>query len=84
MIKANAHKYSVSAMYRVLRIYRSTYYYKFKDKVDQSILVSLIKSIFKDSRQSYGTRRIKIELTKEGMASRMKISRIMKQEGTTM
>ena len=26
VIKANAHKYSVSAMCRVLRIYRSTYY----------------------------------------------------------
>ena len=28
MIKANAHKYSVSAMCRVLQVNRSTYYYE--------------------------------------------------------
>lgn len=82
MIKANAHKYSVSAMCRVLQVNRSTYYYEAKQKKDESELVSDITEIFKNSRNHYGTRKIKKELSeKEKQVSRRKIGRIMKQEG---
>ena len=82
MINANTHKYPVSAMCRVLNIPRSVYYYKSKEKSDNSILASLIKNIFEHSRKNYGTRRIKFELNKDGhKISRRKISHIMKQEG---
>lgn len=82
MIKANAYKYSVSAMCRVLQVNRSTYYYEAKKKPDESSLVSDITDIFKASRNNYGTRKIKKELQKKGkQVSRRRIGRIMKQEG---
>ena len=58
------HKYSVSAMCRVLKISRSTYYYKPVKKENTDILEQTIKKIFKDSRNNYGTRKIKFELSK--------------------
>lgn len=82
MIKANAHKYSVSAMCRVLQVNRSTYYYEAKQKPDESELVSEITEIFRASRNNYGTRKIKEELMNAGkQLSRRRIGRIMKQEG---
>jgi transposase InsO family protein len=82
VIKANAHKYSVSAMCRVLQINRSTYYYDAKEKTDDSELTSEITDIFETSRNNYGTRKIKKELEKSGKkVSRRRIGRIMKQEG---
>lgn len=82
MIKANAHKYSVSAMCRVLQVNRSTYYYEAKEKTDESELVSEITDIFKASRSNYGTRKIKKELEKnKKKISRRRIGRIMRQEG---
>jgi transposase InsO family protein len=69
-------------MCRVLQLPRSTYYYEAKQKSDESELVLLIKSIFKESRNNYGTRKIKKELAKkEFEISRRRIGRIMKQEG---
>ena len=82
MIKANAHKYSVSAMCKVLKISRSTYYYEAKQKAEESELTAAIIDIFKASRNNYGTRKIKWELAKRDMiVSRRRIGRIMKQEG---
>lgn len=82
MIKANAHKYSVSAMCKVLQVSRSTYYYEAKQKTDESELTVAIMDIFKSSRNNYSTRKIKQELTKRDMiVSRRRIGRIMKQEG---
>ena len=82
MIKANAHKYPVSAMCRVLQVNRSTYYYEAKQLPDESGLASGIKEIFRKSRNNYGTRKIKRELMKTGkQVSRRRIGRIMKQEG---
>ncbi len=82
MIKANAHKYSVSAMCRVLQVNRSTYYYEAKQTSNDSELSSEITEIFKASRSNYGTRKIKKELMKTGkQVSRRRIGRIMKQEG---
>ena len=59
MIKNNSHKYSVSALCKVLQISRSTYYYEAKEKTDESALVAAIIDIFKGSRNNYGTRKIK-------------------------
>lgn len=82
MIKANAHKYPVSAMCHVLQVNRSTYYYESKQHSDESGLVSEIKEIFRTSRNNYGTRKIKKELMNTGkQVSRRRIGRIMKQEG---
>ena len=82
MIKANAHKYSVSAMCRVLQVNRSTYYYEAKSAPDESELISNIMEIFENSRHNYGTRKIKKELENQGkQISRRRIGRIMKQEG---
>ena len=82
MIKANAHKYSVSAMCRVLQVNRSSYYYEAKQKPGESELASEITQIFRASRNNYGTRKIKKELMDAGkQVSRRRIGRIMKQEG---
>ena len=62
MIKANSHKYSVSAMCHVLQVNRSTYYYEAKQTPVDSELSSEITEIFKASRNNYGTRKIKEEL----------------------
>lgn len=69
-------------MCRVLKIPRSMYYYKSKEKSGLSILTKLIKDIFDKSRKNYGTRRIKVELDKLGhRVSRRRIACIMKMEG---
>jgi putative transposase len=82
VIKANAHKYSVSAMCKVLQISRSTYYYEAKTKPDESELVASIVDIFKASRNNYGTRKVKLDLKDRNIiASRRRIGRIMRQEG---
>lgn len=57
VIRNNAHKYSVSAMYDVLNIPRSTYYYQMslreKDvqHKQEEVLMTAIESIFKASRK---------------------------------
>ena len=69
-------------MCAVLKVSRSTYYYECKEKADEQELVQSVKEIFRSSRNNYGTRKIKIELAKEGkIVSRRRIGRIMKQEG---
>ncbi len=59
MIKANAHKYSVSVIRRVLQVNRSTYYYETKQKTDDSNLISEIAEIVRVSRNYYISRKIK-------------------------
>lgn len=77
MIKANAHKYSVSAMCKVLKLSRSTYCYEAKQKADESQLTAVIIGIFKTSHNNYGTRKIKRELAKRDMiVSRRRIGRL--------
>lgn len=69
-------------MCSVLQISRSTYYYEAKQKTDESILIAEIVDIFKASRNNYGTRKIKVELSKRGyQVSRRRIGRIMKEQG---
>ncbi|MBM7685994.1 IS3 family transposase [Defluviitalea raffinosedens] len=81
MIKANTHKYSVSAMCKVLRILRSTYYYEAKAKPDKTRLTVTIIDIFKASRNNYDTRKIKVKLKERGIIASCRIGKIMKQEG---
>src|SRR5699024_12513451 len=70
-------------MYDVLDLARSTHYYeaKIRDNQDDE-LTRLIVKIFKDSRNNYGQRKIKIELQKLGWQfSRRRIGRITKEQG---
>jgi len=83
VIRNNAHKYSVSAMCDVLQIPRSTYYYEAKERDNQEKeLTKLVVEIFKNSRNIYGQRKIKVELQKLGwQVSRRLIGRMMKEQG---
>ncbi|ODJ52100.1 transposase [Brochothrix thermosphacta DSM 20171 = FSL F6-1036] len=90
MIRNNAHLYSVSAMCAVLEIKRSTYYYHInldatsQRKTEDIALSKEIERIFKESRNNYGTRKIKRELLKLAEpkhVSRRRISRIMHSLG---
>lgn len=82
MIKSNAHKYSISAMCKVLQVNRSTYYYESQVKELTDEITLKVLEIFKASRNNYGTRKIKVELKKaDYIVSRRKIGRIMKQNG---
>lgn len=67
----------------VLQIPRSTYYYEAKEQEkSEDELSAAIIEIFHKSRQNYGTRKIKVELKKQGLiVSRRRIGRIMKQNG---
>lgn len=82
MIKQNAHKYSISAMCKCLKISRSTYYYEASSKPDETELECKIETIFHNNRDVYGSRKIKKELAKENLQiSRRRICRIMKKLG---
>lgn len=84
MIRNNTHKYSVSAMCSVLQLPKSTYYYEPKaaPNPDEQKLEDAVIEIFRDSRNNYGTRKIKVELTKCSLlASRRKIGEIMEKHG---
>lgn len=82
MIKNNQHKYSISAMCKVLQLPRSTYYYEAIERASEDDLTSYIIEIFQNSRQNYGTRKIKVELKKLGhQVSRRRIGRIMSEQG---
>ncbi|MFR9535002.1 MAG: IS3 family transposase [Rikenellaceae bacterium] len=82
VIKANRHKYSISAMCKCLEISRSTYYYEASSKKDDTPLEQEIKRIFCESKEIYGSRKIKSELQKlDKQVSRRRICRIMKRLG---
>lgn len=81
-MKNGCHKYSVSALCKVLQVPRSTYYYESNAKSNDDALIEEIFNIFKSSRNNYGTQKIKIELAKKDyQILRRHIERIMKQEG---
>ena len=75
MIKRNSHKYSVSALCKVLQISRSTFYYdtKVADQKEQErvaeeqVLKEKILEIFNNNRQVYGTRKIKKGLDRKSV-----------------
>ena len=85
VIQRNARQYSVSAMCKVLKIPRSTYYDSIKrtpdkPKNDGLELEKAITNIFNSNRKSFGIRKIKNEVSKIGITvSRRKIGRIMKK-----
>ena len=67
-------------MCRLLNVSRSLIHYKPKKRSSDSKLENLIITIFKKSRNNYGTRKIKRELAKKGyQVSRRKIGVIMKK-----
>jgi len=69
-------------MCKVLKINRSLVYYTPTEKSCDSKLENEIISIFKKSRNNYGTRKIKKELDKKKyQVSRKRIGRIMKKYG---
>lgn len=79
VILKNRKKYHISAMCKILKISRSLIYYKKKKKNNNIELENKIKQILKESRNNYGSRKIKIELKKKGYnVSIRKIRRIMK------
>ena len=69
-------------MCKKLGMPRSLVYYKRKTRKIDSELENKIIQIFKDSRNNYGSRKIKVELKKKNIiASRKKIRRIMDKYG---
>ena len=82
MIRANAHKYSISELCRCLGIARSTYYYECTGRSDERDLEEAIQIAYDENRRVYGQRKLKRVLLRRGMiVSRRKIGRIMKQRG---
>ena len=82
MIRANAHKYSISALCRCLGIARSTYYYESRGRHDENTLEEAIQLAFDENRQVYGQRKLKRILYRKGwVVSRRRIGRIMKRLG---
>lgn len=82
VIRQNAHKYSVSAMCKCLKISRSNYYYEASSKPDETALETKISTTFRANREVYGSRKIKKELEKQGLQiSRRRICRSMKRLG---
>ena len=87
VILSNSYKYPISAMCKLLNISSSSLYYA-KNKpakkynAEEEKLTQHIKEIFKNSRNNYGSRKIKVELKKKGIiASKQRIRRIMKENG---
>ena len=69
-------------MCKVLQIARSTFYYEVQLCSADDEITELILAIFKESRNNYGTRKIKKELQKlDFTVSRRRIGRIMKEQG---
>lgn len=69
-------------MCKILRISRS-HYYSYKEDIEKvDPLAEKVKDIFKDNKKTYGTRRIKSALERQGyQVSRRRIGRIMASEG---
>ena len=66
----------------VLRLPRSTFYYQPLEKVIENELDQAIQTIFSKSRNNYETRKIKVELKKQGYSvSRRRIGRMMNEWG---
>jgi len=86
-IKEYSKRFQVSVMCRVLKVDKSSYYRWIKGgevvkRVDKK-LNELIKMIFVQGRENYGTRRIKVQLLKRFgfIVSRRRIGAIMKDLG---
>ena len=65
MIAANSHKYSISAMCKVLKFPRSSYYYKETEKTVDTALENAVIYEFMLNRKNYGTRKLKKQLSRK-------------------
>jgi len=82
VIKANAHKYSISALCRCLGIARSTYYYECYGFKNEQELEEAVQKAYEENRCVYGQRKLKQVLARKGfIVSRRKIGRIMVKRG---
>lgn len=82
MIRANAHKYCISALCRCLGIARSTYYYERRERQDDQELEEAVQLAYDENRHVYGQRKLKRVLHRKGLAaSRRRIGRIMRKRG---
>ena len=80
MIMENNHKYSISAMCKVLKIPRSTFYYNDKPRCVDTGLENAVIEEFRQSRNNYGVRKLKIRLARRKLiASKKRIGKIMKK-----
>lgn len=69
-------------MCKILNIPRSLVYYKRKTRIINSELENLIIKIFKDSKNNYGSRKIKVKLKQSGyIVSLRRIRKIMNKYG---
>ncbi len=81
MIRANAHKYSISALCKCLGIARSSYY-ECIERPDDRETEEAVQEVYDENRGVYGQRKIKRALARKGiMVSRRKIGKIMKIKG---
>jgi transposase InsO family protein len=82
MALSKEHNISISALCKILKMPRSSFYYQNRGVQSDERLVSLVNDIFKDSGDNYGSRKIKVELSKyDYQVSRSRIRRIMDFEG---
>ena len=82
MTRANAHKYSISALCKCLGIARSTYYYECGGREDERVLEEAVQTAYDESHCVYGQRKLKRVLFRKGWTiSRRKIGQIMKKRG---
>jgi putative transposase len=86
-IKQHTDEFSVTTLCRFLSVSRSAYYDWLEHsptalEKEDAELIEIIKDLFKNSRENYGTRRLKKDLRKKGWhISRRRIARLMRMAG---
>ena len=82
MIRANAHKYPIYKMCKLLGISRSSYYAYQEPEPSGDPVGPFVVKIFHENHRVYGTQKLKVELEKLGYCvSRRRIGRIMAKNG---
>jgi transposase-like protein len=86
-IKQHQGEFTVLSMCRFLQVLQSAYYDwlhripSFREREDEQ-LSDILKKVFEKSRNTYGTRRLKIAMSHQGRSvGRRRISRLMKEAG---
>ena len=83
----NRYNYTIERMCKVLRVPRSCYYRWFTGNISQrdfenQRLTQVIKQVFQESKNTYGSPRIAANLKRQGYAvSRPRVARLMRKEG---
>ena len=80
-------KYGIHALCRVLNVNRSTYYHRVFQSPEKTLIEledekirPIIKEIFEDSKERFGSRKIKVLLFRKGIiVSKNRIERLMKE-----